>query len=395
MKPQFFLLISLLFAFIVNGYAQTASFTIRKWFSSPYAIEVTNTSSDIEEITDIDWDFGDGTHATDTALHRYTVFHGYGIPGKYTITLTVTYDSVVETYTDTFIFDTVELVTYSPWSTCIWFGLVTFNPYIPILIGSEFVPDSLIIRPMGNIYPVIDTGPFFNINTMVYIHNQVYSPKPFKYENFGKYLPYFRYVTHKRDNSTERYVIEWYGAYTIFVIDFQPDFISERVYGLNIPVIFENTTTVTPTLLADSIHWDYGNGDSLWIYNTDTESHNGRTTYGITGTYRITLTEYYKECSKSKSYDIEVRDDVGIANFNNANADIVVYPNPANGLLIIENGELKMEDYSIFSITGQMEMQGKLQCRDATCRISTINIASLAQGMYYLKIAGKTVKFVK
>jgi len=39
---------------------------------------------------------------------------------------------------------------------------------------------------------------------------------------------------------------------------------------------------------------------------------------------------------------------------------------------------------------GQLMMQGKLS--DET---TTINVESLASGMYFLRIAGKTVKFVK
>jgi hypothetical protein len=68
-----------------------------------------------------------------------------------------------------------------------------------------------------------------------------------------------------------------------------------------------------------------------------------------------------------------------------------VYPNPTNGQLIIESGELAIEnaEYRIFSIIGQLIMQGKLQ------ETSIINIESLASGMYYLRIGKNMVKFVK
>ena len=73
-------------------------------------------------------------------------------------------------------------------------------------------------------------------------------------------------------------------------------------------------------------------------------------------------------------------------------SQFVIYPNPTTGELRIENGELRMgnEDYQIFSVLGQLLMQGKLQTE-----ITIINVASLANGIYYLRIGDQTVKFVK
>jgi hypothetical protein len=68
------------------------------------------------------------------------------------------------------------------------------------------------------------------------------------------------------------------------------------------------------------------------------------------------------------------------------NEKLRVYPNPVNSQLRITNYE--SGDYSIFSVMGQVLMQGKLQN-------NTINVEALSSGMYYLKVDGKTVKFVK
>ena len=78
---------------------------------------------------------------------------------------------------------------------------------------------------------------------------------------------------------------------------------------------------------------------------------------------------------------------VGVAE-THCNASVRVYPNPTNNQLIIENGELTIENYSIYSVVGQVVQQGQLHN-------NTINVESLAAGMYFLKIDGKTVKFVK
>ena len=68
-----------------------------------------------------------------------------------------------------------------------------------------------------------------------------------------------------------------------------------------------------------------------------------------------------------------------------------VLPNPAKSQLRITNCELQngTADYSIYNVVGQLVQQGKLP--DSF----TINIESLANGMYYLRIADKTAKFVK
>ena len=73
----------------------------------------------------------------------------------------------------------------------------------------------------------------------------------------------------------------------------------------------------------------------------------------------------------------------------NQNTEIKIYPNPTNNQLQITGYELEGEDYSIYNIIGQIFMQGKLQEK------TTINIESLATGMYYLKIKNRTLKLVK
>ena len=69
---------------------------------------------------------------------------------------------------------------------------------------------------------------------------------------------------------------------------------------------------------------------------------------------------------------------------------IKVYPNPAKNQLHVTDYDLQQSNYSIYNVVGQTLIQGKLQ-GDAT----TINVESLANGMYFLKIDNKVVRFVK
>ena len=66
------------------------------------------------------------------------------------------------------------------------------------------------------------------------------------------------------------------------------------------------------------------------------------------------------------------------------------HPNPTNGELRVMGYELQIDDYFIYSITGQLLMQGKLQRKS-----TVINVEHLAKGMYFLMINNKVVKFIK
>ena len=85
-----------------------------------------------------------------------------------------------------------------------------------------------------------------------------------------------------------------------------------------------------------------------------------------------------------------INNTVNITTFTQADRNIRVYPNPTSSLLIIDFGEFTIdnEGYSVYNVTGQMLMQGKLSR-------NSINVALLPSGMYYLRIKGQTVKFIK
>jgi len=74
--------------------------------------------------------------------------------------------------------------------------------------------------------------------------------------------------------------------------------------------------------------------------------------------------------------------DVGIADVDNTNTELVVYPNPTKGIVYISSEC----DIKLYDIQGK-----KLQ----EIRGNQIDISSYPQGMYFLKVEGKTLKIVK
>jgi len=116
----------------------------------------------------------------------------------------------------------------------------------------------------------------------------------------------------------------------------------------------------------------------------------GKITFKRPGNYTITMTN---EAILSRTdypaqvvAKIEV-DDVAVLEV--AQNNIKVSPNPVNYELRITNYELRDVDYTIYSIMGQIILQGKLQ--DS----AIIKVKSLANGVYYLRINNKVMKFVK
>jgi len=83
---------------------------------------------------------------------------------------------------------------------------------------------------------------------------------------------------------------------------------------------------------------------------------------------------------------------VGISKITNNNSSIIIYPNPTNGQLIIENGQLTVENIEIYNVVGQKQ---KIIVNYPLSVVHSIDVSHLANGMYFLKIAGKTVKFIK
>ena len=80
--------------------------------------------------------------------------------------------------------------------------------------------------------------------------------------------------------------------------------------------------------------------------------------------------------------------ETGISKITNSNL-ISVYPNPTSGQITIK-GQSASANYEIYNLSGQLQKRGKLQGET-----TIINIESLANGMYILRVAGETVKIIK
>jgi hypothetical protein len=108
------------------------------------------------------------------------------------------------------------------------------------------------------------------------------------------------------------------------------------------------------------------------------------------GTFDFTV----KATSSTGSSDIKalsmvIIENVGIVEMRHATS-VQVFPNPVSDELQVKLPVENDAKYSIYNVMGNIVMQGKL-----SDEISIINVASLASGIYYLKISEQTIKFVK
>jgi hypothetical protein len=83
-------------------------------------------------------------------------------------------------------------------------------------------------------------------------------------------------------------------------------------------------------------------------------------------------------------------DNVGIEEWKIEKGEWKIYPNPTNGQLRMENGELTIDNVTVYDVVGRSV--GAYPCGRPE---NTIDVSHLEKGMYYLKINNKVMKFVK
>ena len=158
---------------------------------------------------------------------------------------------------------------------------------------------------------------------------------------------------------------------------------------------FMDDTNNYKGLSADLTHPYFSNPaiDNIVISNELFDNYLDNTTqyeYAASQTipnYRTTTSTHYPV---SVIFSFNATQGQGIAEL--PAASFSVYPNPTNGELIIDNGELRVDNVDVFDIYGK-----KLSSHHLIPSSShhLINIAHLPAGIYFLQVDGVVVKVVK
>ena len=154
--------------------------------------------------------------------------------------------------------------------------------------------------------------------------------------------------------------------------------------------IFKLTLTVNPlppkpTInLNNNILTSSTANSYQWYYNNTLISGATQQTYACTqsGEYAVEITNEYGCTSKSDNITYTI---VSIEDIEHNETLIHVYPNPTNGELTMDNGQLTIENIEIFDVLGRMQPINNSPFERGR-GMFIIDISHLSAGIYFLKI---------
>ncbi len=157
---------------------------------------------------------------------------------------------------------------------------------------------------------------------------------------------------------------------------------SPRVEGFNfIPLFYENLGKVKFNPLnpksVDSYLWDFGDGTATSTLTSPTH------TYAASGYYNVTL-KVFNGCSQYEtSLLIHVDNATGIVTLGKDEANVVLYPNPSNSYITLENRstDIRLKEITVFNTLGAVVYKAAL-----TGNRNQLQTGQLASGMYSMRI---------
>ncbi|MFA6059944.1 MAG: PKD domain-containing protein [Taibaiella sp.] len=158
---------------------------------------------------------------------------------------------------------------------------------------------------------------------------------------------------------------------------------SPRTEGFNfIPLFYEELGKVkfsplNPTDVS-TYEWDFGDG------STHSTQMNPVHVYTGSGQYIVTL-KVFNGCSDySISLPINVNLTTGIVTLSKDQAEVMIYPNPASSVIIIDNksAEVNMENVMVFNTLGAMVYQHKAD----SGKQHQLKVDQFASGIYSVRI---------
>ncbi len=130
--------------------------------------------------------------------------------------------------------------------------------------------------------------------------------------------------------------------------------------------------------------WDFGDSNTSTLQNPTHQ-------YAATGSYNVCLTVANNGgCNDSYCDSVYYNSTVGIAEQNST--ALLIYPNPVNDFMMIENGNTPIDEVTIYDITSKT-------IKTITPTTNKLNVSELSRGVYLISVRTNeqttTKKFIK
>lgn len=143
--------------------------------------------------------------------------------------------------------------------------------------------------------------------------------------------------------------------------------------GANVPFDNGNST-------GSQFHWDFGDGNSATT--TDTVY-----SYGQTGTFTVILTAELGSCVDTDTFEVTVVDDAdAIAELNDGEATVDLYPNPTRGSFALEVELSDRNDLRIEVMNSLGKSIRSQRIENVRVHRERYDLSDEAEGIYYVRI---------
>jgi hypothetical protein len=148
--------------------------------------------------------------------------------------------------------------------------------------------------------------------------------------------------------------------------------------------VTQSGNTLTATQTGASYQWlDCDNGNAA-ISGATNQSYSP----GVSGNFAVEVTVTDGSCEVTETSACQSLTFVGLE--ENTPNNFSVYPNPTKNTLTIQLNQLSNTGYTITDQLGKVVMEGNISSQK-----QVVDVSSLSNGIYFIKIAEVTQKFVK
>ncbi|PLX05036.1 MAG: hypothetical protein C0594_08325, partial [Marinilabiliales bacterium] len=125
------------------------------------------------------------------------------------------------------------------------------------------------------------------------------------------------------------------------------------------------------------------NGVSPYTYNWDNGSTGNSISELTAGNYNLTVTDA-NNCTHIETITVIAGTGIGSIDLS----EVSIYPNPTNGIVKVEIGDLDVDKIELVNILGE-----NLEIQDVTDSTTVLNLENYESGIYFIKLITEKGEF--